>query len=1064
MKENAFESRIPFELELVPNPNPFFRQVSLDFFSLRVNNLEPVFLKFLGHRGFTPEYLRDSFSRVVSARDIPVIPEPIAFTDLSGDYLEVCRQIKTLLLNEQDEIYDLVISHPDLDKRSYKKNSVRKWLDQAKQAFQESDTLPLFHMTEKGSSLYRFTRTHMQTRLKNDMTLPVHTFFDLCEQLLDVYLGFERNIIALKQAFIRFYRDAHTAQKSRTGVFYFDDLIHELSQSLGDPSGSTLISQIQKKYQACLIDEFQDTDLDQYRIFSRLFLGTARPFFMIGDPKQAIYAFRGGDIFAYLAAVKDSQASYTLALNYRSAPLLVEGVNQIFSQIANPFAFDDIPFYPVSVPDTSVNRLVDSQGLLPPFQFSFIPRADEHLDRNGYISKGAARIMIPQMVARDIASCLNSDLGLDTGNGDTRPIQCGDIAVLVRKNTQAPDIQDALSELGIPSVISKTGSVFDTEQARDMADILAAVLEPGNRGLVRTALCSSLFGFTGEALIQMDQDDSDGSRWHLFFHTLNTTWKEQGFIRMMHGLLNDPKTLLNPGSNVNLRALTNFFHLTELLHSQSVTSNLTPALLVKWFQDQIMEADKEILADELRLESDSSAVAIVTVHKSKGLEYPLVFLPYLWEGESQRADHRPVFFHDPRHSDRLTVDIGSSTLELSREQARIEALAEDTRLLYVALTRASAMCRVYWGGMNTVDTSALGRLLHPRGGFGDDLMRRDLETLVQHAPQAIQILGPDPGDMTVPFTDRRDEVKSITFKPFDRVVVPLWRISSFSGLIKEGAGTEPPSSGGEGAVLAQPPEYEPVAPHDRTDIIRLNEFPKGAGAGDFFHALFENLAFNASLEEIRELTAEQLVAHGFLSTHWLDAVSLSVQDILQTALTGAGNSFCLGDVDNRDRLNELEFHFTVTDFASAELAATLKRQAGQPVLQSYADRLSTLPPGQMSGFIKGFIDLVIRHEDRWYILDYKSNFLGDTPDHYSGDILDHAMASHHYSLQYLIYTIALHRYLAWKMPGYDYDTHFGGVFYLFIRGMSPEYPEGCGIFFDRPSIGLIKELSGVLGS
>ncbi len=1051
LKEHAFETKIPFDIELAPESSEFFTQAVLDFFARRVNNLPLVFLRFLKIRGFSADYLQQFFSRVVTSPGLPVIPDVKEFQDVSGTYGKVVKKIKKILDTRYNEVLEHIVMHPNLDKRSYGRRNVERWLDQTRDAFHEDTMIPVFDMSEKGDPLYRFTRTRLTGRLKKGQSLNPHDFFDLCETLLEKTLVFEQNLIALKHQFIEDYRTAHLAQKNASGVFYFDDLIQDLYDGLHQPSARELIPAIRKQYRACLIDEFQDTDLLQYRIFSVLFAMSGTPFFMIGDPKQAVYAFRGGDIFAYLKAAGDTQNAVTLTCNYRSDPLLVKGVNHLFTRVPHPFEFEKILFSPVQTPAGSKNRLCRDNVPVQPLQISFVARKDHHSDKNRFITKKEAGEVIPSRVAADIANILNSEYFLTTGDNSERRVQPGDMAILVRKNAHAPPIQAALAALDIPCVISKTGSVFDSSEAVALSDILAAVLEPENSGRFRAALCTEVFGFTGDDLALMDKDTEALNQWLDFFRQLNTVWKNSGFMSMMQLLLKSDRTLLNPENAMDMRALTNIHHLVELLHCQSVSSHLHGVFLLNWFQAQIASAIRETEAHELRLESDKSAVVIVTIHKSKGLEYPLVFLPYLWETASPSKKDAPVFFHDPKNHDCLTLDLGSDRIDFSRQQARQEILSEETRLLYVALTRASSLCRIYWGAFASAPSSALWRLLHQGTDVSDNGLLSDLSDLARGVSDSIVIDRITSKRAAGSFARTKKPDSPLVCRVPGRDFDPRWKISSFSSFIRSAAGFEAQS------------HKTPVAESGK-ESIQLASFPKGAGSGDFFHALFETLDFKAEDEAVSLQVESTLRQFGFPCTRWSDVVKKSVEDVIRTNLSSGTDTFCLADIPHSERLNELAFYFKVRSFSPDALVNLFKTGMKDPEKDRYAERLAELQIKSFSGFVKGFVDLVVRHRGKWYIMDYKSNYLGDCYEDYHEKAMAKAMAEHHYYLQYHLYAVALHRYLALRMPSYSFQDHFGGVFYLFIRGMSPKLPCSNGVFFDRPDEKLVSRLSDLFCS
>jgi exodeoxyribonuclease V beta subunit len=778
---------------------------------------------------------------------------------------------------------------------------------------------------------------------------------------------------------------------------------------------------------------------------------------MIGDPKQAIYAFRGGDIFAYLKASKESDQRFTLEKNYRSAPLLVKGINQIFSDSENPFLYEPIEFLKVTTPAAAKDSLVEKDAFVPPLQFCFFQREEQDLDRQGFISKETAAGIIPKLVATDILSLLQSNdlkvariLAINNHPSDPQKINPEDIAVLVRTNLQAEQVQGALSYHNIPSYLSKSGSVFDSRQAIDLHDILWAVMNPDQKGSIKAALCTSVFKFSSDKILALDSREELFFAWQDRFREYKEIWEGRGFVSMIMALFHSDEAFLKTNLKLDERGLTNFYHLVELISQACLKQQLSPYYLWKWYARQLFKDLRDEFSDELRLESDKKAVTIVTIHKSKGLEYPIVYLPYLWEG-TRRNFHENILFHDPEKDHRLTLDLGSKDHTDSQDHFEKEERAEQRRLLYVALTRASTMCRIIWGGFKSVETSALGSLLHPNGCKDDPSMLNDLKQLQSLVDQSI-LVQPYTDKLPKDFIDRADSQPSaLSAKKTIREIKAAWKMSSFSAITHSShvdAFQAREKMSGENGV-------EP--------LITLAQFPKGARTGDLFHSIFETLDFTCQSKDIQKLVQSKFDLFGFLNPDMIQTGETSIRQVLETRLTsgipGETSGFCLKDIHSHQRFTEMEFVFPVQSLQISSVQKAFEQSNPNFKTSGYVKKLSQLTAQSFKGFLKGFIDLVIHHEDKWYIIDYKSNYLGDTYDQYSQDAMFEAMSEHHYFLQYYLYLVALHRYLTFRLKNYDYDTHFGGVFYLFIRGMHPDFGSQYGVFFDRPGKADIRFLS-----
>ncbi len=1082
LREHAFESGAGFDLELAPDSAVFKRQVCMDFFMTRISNLDPLDLNLLAQQGVTPDNFLKEFRLVLSGKDLDTIPEDGQFEAISPDYKKTARRIFDLLKTEKQAIIDLLREHKGLNKRSYTKKYVPAWLDQAMEKFEQQGDTAFFVMEEKGDSLYKFTNTRLSEKTDSGPA-PAHEFFDLCQDLLGLYRGMAKNLEGLRLEFLRFYARELATMKDRTGTCFFDDLVNDLAAALAGPARQQLIAAVRETFQACLIDEFQDTDPRQYAIFSALFskpdTQQKPPFFMIGDPKQAIYAFRGGDIFAYLTACQDSDQMFTLDKNYRSSPLLVQAVNAVFSLRERPFIFKDIEFTPVGTPTGAIDLLNLQEKAVPPLQIDFIPRQEAHVAKNGLVRKDHAVKIIPSLLGRQILQDLASPLQIRGKKGETRAPGPGDMAVLVRTNDQAEDVRNALSELNIPCFVSRTGSVFDAVEAQEFYTLLCAVDRPDRTKILKAALATSVFGFRARDLIDLDKNQTELIKWQDRFAAYKTIWETRGIAAMFTALFHSEDREDRRRATLGERGITNFYHLMELSSGAEQNRRLSRSFLLKWLEHQLSDQTRDETADELRLESDEKAVAIVTIHKSKGLEYPLVYLPYLWAGQGGSSPGKgPVLFHDPDLNNRLRLDLrvdgalapdgpDAIGIQRSRDLRAMEEEAEDRRLLYVALTRASAGLRILWGGFAGVETSALGNILHTGGCAEDQFMLSDLKAFETASPDCVTIqtmAEPDNVQSAVqPWAGASQDKSPLSARTITRTIAPQWRISSFSAMISQEKDKGWDTPAGDGEILEEDTILEgetgAPGPRDPGAEIPLKDFPKGAAAGDFFHAVLEELDFAAPGTAVENAVLSNLEKFGFTDPKLFAPTVQAIQDILSAPLETDSDTFCLKDITRENRFSELAFVFSVKDFKTPDFINLFETHGR---FKSYPALIKRLSPDALNGYIKGFIDLVVRHRGKWYILDYKSNFLGPAYADYNPAAMAWAMLEHHYILQYHIYLLALDRYLKLRLKDYDYSKDFGGVCYLFIRGMHPRHP-GAGIFYDRPSPELAGQLMAVPG-
>jgi len=1140
LSDHAFESENLFDTELVSGNESLIRQIAEDFWRKQLSFEPGELIAHALSKGITgPDYYQRLFQSV-KAPGVEVIPDiekpALGFLETYRDSLERLGSawpesrayVKALF-------YDPSLSatvfggmtpsgSAQFSKRDFKISALIEEMDRF--ADPENLGFPLFKGFEN------FTATKIAAAVKKKCPLVRHPFFDMCDQLRGRgdALGAEmdRYLLFLDVQFIKFARAQMVKRKKTDRVKSFDDLLTGVRDALADRSNPAFSTEIKKKYDAALIDEFQDTDFLQYDIFQSLFSSPDKTLFMIGDPKQAIYGFRGADVFSYMKAAKEAPRRYTLIGNWRSEPALIRGVNAIFSPLSKrPFLFDEIAFSEAvpgraahdstgkdggdkkpepdfGTPENISERDAET-GARPPLKLWYLS-SENRAGKTGWISKGDAVSAMIAGVANEAAKLIGA-----TEN----PAKPGDIAVLVRTNRQAKQMRRAFLQKHIPATLYNSGNIFGSHEAFEMQTIMAAIADAGNRRLLTAALATEMMGVAGE---EMDPDTAD-----LFdresrlaeMTRYRKIWKSKGFISMFNALMETEnlraRLLSFPGGE---RRLTNLLHLSELLQEASASRGSDINGLLSWLRDARNSPESEGAELQLRLESDAHAATIATIHKCKGLEYPIVFCPFSWEGV---GPHRgPAMFHDDEHDRRLVCDLGSEDMERNRLMHQNEVFAENLRLLYVALTRAKSVCHLFWGRINSADTSAMAYLFHYSGAgdLGRDMnlvasvkkefrqkneegIMADLQAIVKRSQGCVELrrlemAGEAPSFVSSPKTE------TLSHRVFSGKIMDSWRISSFSSLT---SGSHSPGSYSPG--LYSPGSYSlgsssmasyPAGPLLDGPLIRPHDvheplgsavlsggvsddgqeslldkdifsFPKGARAGLFFHELFESLDFQETDMAAREAFVDEKIQQYDFDPAWKPTVLTMLDHVLATPLSLV-SGMTLSDLSLGDRINEMEFHFPMGRLDPAGLETVFSgvgfQGAGFQGLGQGADmappigRMLKLAFAPCRGFMKGFIDLAFCHNGRWYLLDWKSNFLGQTRQDYHQSALLDVMSERFYILQYYIYSVALTRYLKVRIPGYDYQTHFGGVFYVFLRGVRPDWGPKFGIFYDRPSLELLN--------
>ena len=911
-------------------------------------------------------------------------------------------------------------------------------------------------------------------------------------------------------------------RKRQRTVLTFDDLLRRLDDALRDPTTRERVrAAIRQRYKVALIDEFQDTDPIQWRIFSAVF-DADEPFVLIGDPKQAIYGFRGADIDTYVVARDSRRARATLGHNHRSDGSYVAACNHLFGR-PDAFGTDDIPYHPVEA--RHADRLVDPAARAA-MTIRFLQRDAGELGRSGtgkgLLTKGGVDRILPDDVAAVAVETLESGMRLPADDGGLRPVAPQDLAVLVRTNRRARAIQGALRTAGVPAVIQRGGSVFDTPDADAVHRLLTAMLRPSSQPAAVAAAASVLGGRDAATLVAQltaidagttDGDPTIADAWDDWIDALTRwgeRWARHGVLAALQAALRDddvaPRLLARDDGD---RTLTNVRHLMELLHTAERSEGLAPHALLEWLQHRRADAADSSLAAadaELRLEADADAVRVVTVHGSKGLQYPIVLCPDLWDG-GERRDAALLRFHDPEAGDgaaAITLDVDadhdSPGKQRSIRLARAEQRREQLRLTYVALTRAEHRSIVWWGAINHAPNSALAHLLHagwPDGQPTDDDLLADLRAFVAPSNGCLDIEVVDAPSTGARWTPAAPAAPQLSARDFTRGPLDdTWRRTSFSALVRNvgdggigGDGTTSVISDDDGRDVdadadddadASPPVTDPVEDRDAAaDLdapeVPLGRFPRGAAPGTFLHDVLEHLDTDDvdDDERLDALIEHQRQRHGIGDAH-----HASVRDGLRAALdTGLGPF--LGDVRLRDiptqaRAAELRFELPIAGGHRGQrrplrlqAATDLLRHSADPLIAAYAHHLDA--PGfasRVRGYLNGSIDLLARLPDgRFLVADYKSNWFGDpdtgrsTAADYAPPVLATSMLHHHYVLQALLYLVATHRFLRWRVRGYDYDTHVAGAGYLFLRGMVGGVGARTGVVLLRPDGALIHELS-----
>ncbi|MCF0416001.1 exodeoxyribonuclease V subunit beta [Klebsiella pneumoniae] len=1026
---NAFESGMLFEQQLIEDESRLRYQACADFWRRHCYPLTRDIAAVIHDVWKGPRDLLKSLDRWLQGEAPQLKSPPAPNETLAERHQQIIARIDSLKQQWREQVGEIegVLENSGLDRRKFNRGNQGKWMEKVN-AWAQEETLSY----QLPDALEKFAQSFLLERTKAGGEPPVHPLFSAVESLLASSLTLTDLVLARAMVEIR---DAVAREKRRRGELGFDDMLSRLDEALRGDSGETLASAIRQRFPVAMIDEFQDTDPQQYRIFRRIWRRQPETaLLLIGDPKQAIYAFRGADIFTYMKARGDVAAHYTLDTNWRSSPGMVGSVNRLFSLSDNPFMFHEIPFLPVKA-------AAKNKGLRFTVDAADVPAMNVWLMPGDTVGSGDYQTFMAQLCATQIRDWLSAGQrgrALLWRGETSRPVQASDITVLVRNRLEAAQVREALQTLGIPSVyLSNRDSVFETLEAQELLWLLQAVLAPERENTLRSALATSMFGLTALDIENLNQDEQAWDALVEEFSEYRQIWRQRGVMPMLRALMTARHIAENLlATRGGERRLTDILHISELL--QEAASQLeSEHALVRWLAQHIAEPDSNAASQQMRLESDKHLVQIVTIHKSKGLEYPLVWLPFIARFRKQDQ----AFYHD-RETFAAVLDLGQD--EASLELAEAERLAEDLRLLYVALTRAVWHCSLgvaplssRKSGNSDFHLSALGRLLQAGEAMDAAGLAARLADFC-HGDIALQI----PGELDLtPWQAPAATIPRLSARELQRRIADDWRVTSYSGLQQHGF------SGGQDLLPRLDVDAAGVGEVVEEPQLTPHQFPRGAAPGTFLHSLFEELDFTQPVPE--GWMAEKLQLSGF-DAQWAPVLTDWLGGVLKTRLPGP--DIALNQLAARDKQVEMAFYLPIAQLLTAERVDALIRQ--------YDPLSADTPPldfRQVRGMLKGFIDLVFRHEGRYYLLDYKSNWLGEDREAYTRPAMEQAMRAHRYDLQYQLYSLALHRYLRHRLADYDYDRHFGGVIYLFLRGMDGQ-EGGQGIFTTRPVRPLIDGL------
>lgn len=1082
LSQNAFESRMLFQQEIETDEQAPLALAIKDVWRANIYPMTADIAALVKPIWPTPEALQKELSllqnqpdaRIQDASSDAVKGEAFDLENIMSKALLQLNKVKALWLEQASGILDAL------------NNSGIKGTFWGKRQAGVPDVILDWAQSSQvviPKELNKFNAREHANQLKKNGAQPNHPFFELVASLVDTYPSAEKIKPALMANLWQQTQERLFNWKQQTQKLTFTDLLTNLDQALALPDqdggvDNALARRIRQLYPLAMIDEFQDTDPVQYRIFSQIYRPASKEMnslglIMIGDPKQAIYAFRGADIYTYLAAKKEVDAIYSLATNYRSSAAMIQSVNALFSTQDNPFLVEGIPFVEVQDRQTK-GAFYRHNKLQSAVQFLLSENA---FDDEGIVTSAEYQIQMAQLSAEHICQIL-IEAQQDDALISSKPVRSGDIAVLVSGYRQAQLMKAALGERGVASVyLSDRGSVFASTEARELLLILNAILSQGKESAIRSALATNLLGWQVDELDMLNQDDVLYEDWVDRFRGYFDIWHKDGVLPMIRAMIQTLELAPHLLSGMQgERRLTDVLHLGEKLQQKAKELESKEGL-IRYLTLAIQSPNGDSDEQKIRLESDDELVRIITIHKSKGLEYPIVYLPFAFT--PFRNNGKYALYHDQQNQ----LNYAPVPDEAQLQQHEKELYAGEVRLAYVALTRAREACYIGCAQVGKAATkskeaelnlhlSGVGSLICQGAQIALGELEVKLNQLTQTYDKEKMSLSLFAKEQSVLLAANHDQVDlDINAQAFTGHIERDWWVGSYSSLVVEQA-----ELAAERDKEHSEPGLDEFTRIDLLDELNLNEddtlavqvneepscftFPKGAKPGTFLHDLLEGNALIDSVDDVsfadllktqyQNKMAEYFTNQGYQD--WQGVLFTWLEDILKTPLYPGVS---LASLAASQCFKEMEFFLPVAGFNARKLDQ-IARQFDEVSLRAPA-----IQERSLKGMLKGFIDLLFEHEGKYYVLDYKSNHLGMDYEDYQAEHMSLAIAEHRYDLQYQLYTLALHRLLSQRLPDYEYEKHVGGVCYLFLRGMKANGND-TGVFKTRLSREHVEALDNML--
>ncbi|QJC38310.1 exodeoxyribonuclease V subunit beta [Enterobacteriaceae endosymbiont of Donacia marginata] len=947
--------------------------------------------------------------------------------------IKYIKIIKKYWIKYKNNIFN-IITNSSVNKHIYNQKLINKWIN----------IIDLWTFTESKDNFYpqelsKFSQKFLINNTINNTKIPKYILFKYIDIFLQKFNDLKFLIILKAIKYINKYT---TKKKKIKNEISFNDLLIILNKGLNSPFGIKIAKDIKKLFPVILVDEFQDTDIQQYNILKKIYINKLNSIIiLIGDPKQAIYSFRGADIFTYLKASFEIKKCYTLKNNWRSSRTMVNSINKIFSNRSYPFLFKNIIFYPLRYTTKKLNyNFIINKKIIPGITFWFINKT---IDINAYKQK------IAYTCAYEICQLIilgEKNKVFFQKNYKNQKIKISDITVLVRNRFEASILQKEFIKFKLPSIyLSDTDNIFEKEETKELILLLKTILKPNKEQKIINILSSTLFNVNLSFFIENKEKNYIKKIIDKFIN-YKSIWEKYGILTMLETIF--IKDVLfykkNTINNFIEKKIKNILYLGELIQISCINM-INCKQIIEWLSQQIVNTNKNLLNKQVKLHYDVNKIKIMTIHKSKGLQFPIVWLPFISSNIIDSINKDAVIYHDRKNF--------KSILDFKKDkESKIffleESLAENLRLLYVSLTRSIFHCSIGIANIKFFNLkklnlylkyfNALDFLLKKKNNISNIQLEKILNNLKNN-------------DISIKIIKKKNLIKiddKILKKPKKKLLFThkinnfFFKnkiISNFSKIKKQ-----------QNINFNYLNNIKNIFINPNKNQFKKTQynFPHGKKIGIILHKILEKLDFTQIIS--RKFIKEELIKKNINFT-WHIMLTNWFNNILKKPISN--KNIILNKIDNKNKKTEFKFYLSIKKtFSSTKYNNCISKYD----IISY--NLYKLKFKVIEGFLSGIIDLIFLWEKKYYIIDYKSTWLGNDHKKYKKKYIQNDICLNRYDIQYQIYSLALHKYLKYRISNYNYKKHFGGVIYLYIRGINNKKNQN-GIWITKPSLKLINELN-----